>query len=212
MISHSIPVPVSRSLQVSLLASQPTESAAGGESCGEPAISHDSYHVSLVQWTNLFASRHKDHRFKSPGGYLCETGILLLALSRYSIFFVFPDSSIFFSLSACFPCRSSGLYLPTLKKKYRYNVRAGRCRHPTRPHIYGENLFEYFNRQCSPCTLGRGRAAEVRALDHSFEISSKSTMKNPSSPTPRPHTSARHIPPAPLPPCFLTCRHRRHSP
>jgi hypothetical protein len=26
--------------------------------CAEPAISHDSHHVSLVQWTNLFASRH----------------------------------------------------------------------------------------------------------------------------------------------------------
>ncbi len=54
-----------------------------GEYCGEPAISHDSHHVSLVQWTNLFASRHKGHRFKSPGEYLCETGILLLAMSRY---------------------------------------------------------------------------------------------------------------------------------
>ncbi len=31
----------------------------------------------------LFASRHKGPRFKSPLGYLCETGILLLALSRY---------------------------------------------------------------------------------------------------------------------------------
>jgi hypothetical protein len=31
----------------------------------------------------LFASHHKGPRFKSPGGYLCETGILLLALSRY---------------------------------------------------------------------------------------------------------------------------------
>jgi hypothetical protein len=31
----------------------------------------------------LFASRHKEPRFKSPGGYLCGTGILLLALSRY---------------------------------------------------------------------------------------------------------------------------------
>jgi hypothetical protein len=29
----------------------------------------------------LFASCHKGPRFKSPGGYLCETGILLLALS-----------------------------------------------------------------------------------------------------------------------------------
>jgi hypothetical protein len=31
----------------------------------------------------LFASCHKGPRFKCPGGYLCETGILLLALSRY---------------------------------------------------------------------------------------------------------------------------------
>ncbi len=31
----------------------------------------------------LFASRHKGPRFKSPGGYLCETGILLIAMSRY---------------------------------------------------------------------------------------------------------------------------------
>jgi hypothetical protein len=35
----------------------------------------------------LFASHHKGPRFKSPGGYLCETGILLLALSRYSLLF-----------------------------------------------------------------------------------------------------------------------------
>jgi hypothetical protein len=33
----------------------------------------------------LFASHHKGPRFKSPGGDLCETGILLLALSRYNI-------------------------------------------------------------------------------------------------------------------------------
>jgi hypothetical protein len=32
----------------------------------------------------LFVSRHKGPRFKSPGGYLCETGILLLAMSRYT--------------------------------------------------------------------------------------------------------------------------------
>jgi hypothetical protein len=32
----------------------------------------------------LFASCHKGLRFKSPRGYLCETGILLLALSRYN--------------------------------------------------------------------------------------------------------------------------------
>jgi hypothetical protein len=33
----------------------------------------------------LFASRHKGPRFKSPGECLSETGILLLALSRYSL-------------------------------------------------------------------------------------------------------------------------------
>jgi hypothetical protein len=32
----------------------------------------------------LFASRPKGPRFKSPGGYLCETRILLLALSRHT--------------------------------------------------------------------------------------------------------------------------------
>jgi hypothetical protein len=85
LISHSFPVLVSRSLQVSLLASQPTELAAGGEPCAKPAISHDSNHVSLVQLTNLCASRHKGHRFKSPGWFLCETGILLLAMSRYNV-------------------------------------------------------------------------------------------------------------------------------
>ncbi len=42
--------------------------------CAEPAISHDSNHVSLVQWTNLFASCHKGHRFKSPGGTYVKPG------------------------------------------------------------------------------------------------------------------------------------------
>ncbi len=32
---------------------------------------------------NPFASHHEGPRFKSPGGYLSETGILLLALSHY---------------------------------------------------------------------------------------------------------------------------------
>ncbi len=58
---------------------------------GEPAISHDSHHVSLVQWTNLFASHHKGPRFKSPGGYLCETGILLLAMARYRYLILILD-------------------------------------------------------------------------------------------------------------------------
>ncbi len=49
--SHSSSVPVSRLLQVLLPASQPTEAAARGEPCGEPAIALHSHHVSLVQWT-----------------------------------------------------------------------------------------------------------------------------------------------------------------
>jgi hypothetical protein len=30
-----------------------------------------------------FASRHEGPRFNTPGGFLCETGIFLLALSGY---------------------------------------------------------------------------------------------------------------------------------
>jgi hypothetical protein len=78
--------PVSCSLQVSLPASQPTESAAGGEPCGDPAISLHSHHVSLVQWTNPLFPVTRDLGSNPLGGYLCETGILLLAMSRYSPF------------------------------------------------------------------------------------------------------------------------------
>ncbi len=52
-------------------------------SCGEPAISHDSHHVSLVQWTNPLLPVTRDLGSNPLGGYSCETGILLLALSRY---------------------------------------------------------------------------------------------------------------------------------
>jgi hypothetical protein len=100
LISHSFRVPVSRSLKVSLLASQPMESAAGGEPCGEPAISHDSHHVSLVQWTNLLPATRVTG--SNPlGGYLCETRILLLVLSRYrSIFFItYSGSQNYFIVS-----------------------------------------------------------------------------------------------------------------
>ncbi len=50
--------------------------------CGEPAISLHSHHVSLVQWTTRLLPVMRDPG-SIPGGYLCETGILLLALSRY---------------------------------------------------------------------------------------------------------------------------------
>ncbi len=48
-------------------------------SCGEPAISPCL--TGPVDYP--FASHHKGPGIKFPAGYLCETGILLLALSRY---------------------------------------------------------------------------------------------------------------------------------
>jgi hypothetical protein len=56
--------------------------AAGGEPCGDPAISHDSHHVLLVQWTICLLPATRDTG-SNPLGDLCETRILLLALSRY---------------------------------------------------------------------------------------------------------------------------------
>ncbi len=49
----------------------------------EPAISFHSHHVSLFQWSTHLLPVTRDPGFKSPGGYLCETRIFLLALSRY---------------------------------------------------------------------------------------------------------------------------------
>jgi hypothetical protein len=51
--------------------------------CGEPAISLHSHHVSLVQWTTCLLPITRDPGTSPLGGYLCETGILLLAMSRY---------------------------------------------------------------------------------------------------------------------------------
>ncbi len=53
-----------------------------GEPCGEPVISLHSYTVSLVQWVNPLLPIMRDPG-SIPRGYLCETGIILLALSRY---------------------------------------------------------------------------------------------------------------------------------
>jgi hypothetical protein len=49
----------------------------------EPAISLQSQHVSLVQWTNPLLPVTRDLGSKPLGVYLCETEFLLLALSRY---------------------------------------------------------------------------------------------------------------------------------
>jgi hypothetical protein len=56
-----------------------------GEPCGEPA-NLTSFSPCLTCPVDYpFASHDKGPGFKSPGGYLCETGILLLALSRYQL-------------------------------------------------------------------------------------------------------------------------------
>ncbi len=56
----------------------------GGEPCGEPAISLHSFIPCLTNPVDYpFASCHEGPGFNRQGGYLSETGILLLALSRY---------------------------------------------------------------------------------------------------------------------------------
>jgi hypothetical protein len=53
------------------------------KTCGEPAISLHSHHVSLVRWTTRLLPVTRDPGSNPQGGTLCEAGILLLALSRY---------------------------------------------------------------------------------------------------------------------------------
>ncbi len=74
IIPHSSSVSVSRSLQVLLPASQPTELAAGGEPCGEPAISLHSHHVSLVKWTTYLLPVTRDPGSNSHGGTYVKPG------------------------------------------------------------------------------------------------------------------------------------------
>ncbi len=52
-------------------------------SCGEPAISLHSHHVSLVQWITRLLRVIRDPGSNPQRGYLCETRIPLLALSCY---------------------------------------------------------------------------------------------------------------------------------
>jgi hypothetical protein len=47
-----------------------TESAAGGEPCGEPAISLRSHHVSLVQWTTCLLPVTRDPGSNPLGGLM----------------------------------------------------------------------------------------------------------------------------------------------
>jgi hypothetical protein len=44
-----------------------------------------SHHVSLVQWTPCLLPFTRGPGSNPQGGYLCETGILLLAMSRYIV-------------------------------------------------------------------------------------------------------------------------------
>ncbi len=51
--------------------------------CEEPAISLHTHHVLLVQWTTCLLPVMRDPGSNPQGGYLSETGILLLALFCY---------------------------------------------------------------------------------------------------------------------------------
>jgi hypothetical protein len=53
-----------------------------GYCCGEPAISLHSYQFPLVQWSTRFLPVMRDPS-SIPRGYICETRIILLALSCY---------------------------------------------------------------------------------------------------------------------------------
>ncbi len=80
--SHSSFVPVSRSLLALLPASQPTIGCWGGAL--SRACNLTSFSPCLIGAVDYpFAYCHEGPGFKTPGGYLCETGILLLALSLY---------------------------------------------------------------------------------------------------------------------------------
>jgi hypothetical protein len=68
-----------------LLASQLTESAAGRGALSR-ACNLTSFSPCLTGPEDYpLASRHKGPGFKSRRGYLCETGILLIVLSRYKL-------------------------------------------------------------------------------------------------------------------------------
>ncbi len=79
--------------------------------CGEPAISLHSHHASLVQRTTRLLLVMRD-----PGsiarGYLCEIGILLLALSRYNIMIPKPYN---IRLVGCIIFLKAWLYLKLAK-------------------------------------------------------------------------------------------------
>jgi hypothetical protein len=62
--------------------------------CGEPVISLHSYTVPLVQCTTRLLPVMRDPG-SIPRGYLCKSGILLLALSRYNIALK-PGQSVWF--------------------------------------------------------------------------------------------------------------------
>jgi hypothetical protein len=81
-----------------------TESAAGGEPCGEPAISLHSHHVSLVQRTTCLIPVTRDPGSHPLGDTYVQTGILLLAMSRYKFLFSVWVSICELSAKGCCPC------------------------------------------------------------------------------------------------------------
>ncbi len=59
----------------------------GGEPCGEPAISHDSHHVSLVQWTTCLLPVSRDPGSNPLGGLMWnrDSPVSIVSLHACSI-------------------------------------------------------------------------------------------------------------------------------
>jgi hypothetical protein len=120
--------------------------------CLDPAISLHAHYVSLVQWTTRLLPVSRDPG-SNPWGDLCETGILLLALSRYRMLLCYYNS---------FPYPFSGndwentnwSKLPRISDTNLYNywvfVKIFYCfslssSRPVLPYYEWANLFSWYN-------------------------------------------------------------------
>ncbi len=65
-----------------------TESDAGGEPCGEPAISLHSHHVSLVQWTARLLLVTRDPGSNPKGGTYVNPGFSCLRCLATALWFL----------------------------------------------------------------------------------------------------------------------------